>query len=278
LAAEVHYQPRWQYHQYLEVRVDRAPSLDILGRKMNWVMNQFLRICLLLLVAASTHAADKQLRYLQPDSIRPTRLLPAPPSVGSEEYESEIDLILAIQSRRTPAQIKRFQAEEKVGLATFAAVMPEFCTSDNLPKLDKLLKAAMNDSKYFVGIAKVSFQRKRPYREDSRIQPLGQRDDEFAYPSGHAIRGILCATFLAQLDPGRTEKLLERGREIGWDRVIGGVHHPSDIAAGRVLGQAVARALTKSPDFQADFQEAKNEYEAFKKPDARQPAAPVLSK
>ena len=157
--------------------------------------------CLLLLVAASTQAADKDLRYLQPNSLHPTHLLPAPPSVGSEEYKSEIDQILAIQAARTPAQIKRFQAEEKLGLAAFAGVMPDSCTADNLPKLDKLLKAAINESKYFGGVAKDFFQRKRPYREDSRIQPLGPPDEECAYPSGHATRGILCATILAQLDP-----------------------------------------------------------------------------
>lgn len=229
--------------------------------------------CLLLLVAASTQAADKDLRYLQPNSLHPTRLLPAPPSVGSEEYKSEIDQILAIQAARTPAQIKRFQAENKLGLAAFAGVMPDSCTADNLPKLDKLLKAAINESKYFGGVAKDFFQRKRPYREDSRIQPLGPPDEECAYPSGHATRGILCATILAQVDPGRANRLMERGRQIGWDRVIGGVHHPSDIAAGRVLGQAVARALLRNPDFQADLKEAKEEYETFKKSNTRRPAA-----
>ena len=244
---------------------------------MNRVLNQFLRVGLLLLAAASTHAADKELRYLQPNSICPTRLLPAPPSVGSEEYRSEIDQILAIQSKRTPAQIRRFLAEDKVGLATFAGVMPDFCTADNLPKLNKLLKAAVSDSKYFSVSAKDDFQRKRPYREESRIQPLGPRDDECAYPSGHATRGILCATILSEIDRGRAERLMERGREIGWDRVIGGVHHPSDIAAGRVLGQAIARALMKCPDFLGDLKAAQEEYEAFKKSDIRPPAEPALS-
>ena len=94
-------------------------------------------------------------------------------------------------------------------------------------------------------------------------------------PSGHATRAILGAIILAQLDPARADKLMERGREIGWDRVIGGVHHPSDIAAGRVLGQAVAQALLKSPDFLADLKEVKQEYETIKKKDAR-PLVPAL--
>ncbi len=238
---------------------------------------RLISLCFLLLAAASARAADQEFCYLQPTSVDPIRLLPAPASVGSEEYKAEIDLILAIQPMRTPVQIKRFEAEEKMTLATFADVMPDFCTVENLPKLDKLLTAATKDLKYFVGSAKKHFQRKRPYREDNRIQPLGPREEDFAYPSGHGSRGILCATILAQLEPSRADKLAKRGREIGWDRVIGGVHHPSDIVAGRVLGQAVARALLNSPAFQADMKEVKEEYATFKKSGAGQPAVPALS-
>jgi acid phosphatase (class A) len=230
-------------------------------------------LCLLpLLVAATSQAAEKELRYLLANAVRPAVLLPPPPSVGSDEYKAEIDLLLALQATRTPVQIQRFLAQDAVGLASFTSVLPNRCTPENLPKLNTLLKAAVSDSKYFGNLAKDYFQRKRPYREDSRVQPLGQRDDECAYPSGHATRGFLCAMILVELEPGRAGKLLERGREIGWDRVIGGVHHPSDIAAGRVLGLAVARALFKSPAFQTDLQEAKAEYEALKKSDTRQPA------
>ena len=162
-------------------------------------------------------------------------------------------------------------------LASFADIMPDFCTAENLPKLDKLLTAASKDLKYFGGAAKEYFQRKRPYWEDSRIQPLGPREEDFAYPSGHASRGILFAMILAQLEPRLADKLAERGREIGWDRVIGGVHHPSDIVAGRVLGLAVARALLRNPGFKADLKEVKQEYATFKKSGARRSAAPALS-
>ncbi len=186
-------------------------------------------------------------------------------------------MILAAQAVRTRAQIKHFHAEEKAVLEAFADVMPDFYTAENLPKLDKLLQAAAKDSKYFVGVAKAHFQRKRPYLEDDRIHPLGLREEDFAYPSGHATRGIVCAAILAQLEPSRAGKLTERGQQIGWDRVIGGMHHPSDIVAGRVLGQAVARALLRSPSFQADLKEVKEEYEAFKEIGERRPADPALT-
>jgi acid phosphatase (class A) len=234
-----------------------------------------LTVFLLSLAATSTWAADAGLHYLQPQSVQPLRLIPPPATVGSEEQRSEIDSILAVQAVRTPAQIARFKAEEKLGLGAFAAIMPSFCTADNLPKLAKLLDSTGGDAKYLTGVSKAVFQRKRPYWEDSRIQPLGKREEDMSYPSGHATKGTVWAMILAELEPDLKDKLAERGREIGWDRVIGGVHYPSDIVAGRVLGQAIAEALMASPHFQADLKVAKAEYDSLKKSHAGRLAAPV---
>jgi len=50
---------------------------------------------------------------------------------------------------------------------------------------------------------------------------------------------------------------MERARQIGWDRVIAGVHYPSDIAAGRVLGLAIGEDMLASPDFKAELAKVK---------------------
>jgi acid phosphatase (class A) len=224
-----------------------------------------LGLFVLLLVATSARAADQDHHYLQAKAVLPQNLLPAPPAVGSEEWKSEIDTLLAIQASRNSAQVARFKAEEKLTLAAFASVMPDFFNSENLPKLENLLNAVADDSKFFTSAAKDRFQRQRPAKEDNRIQPLGKPEDDMSYPSGHATKGILWAMILAKLEPGRSTKLMERGREIGWDRVIGGKHHPSDIMAGRVLGQAIARVLLRNAEFKADLKEAQAEYESVKK-------------
>jgi acid phosphatase (class A) len=70
------------------------------------------------------------------------------------------------------------------------------------------------------------------------------------------------AALLAELIPEKREALLEKGREIGWLRVIGGVHFPSDVFAGRVLGQALAREFLRSEKFQADLAAAHAELAA----------------
>ena len=57
--------------------------------------------------------------------------------------------------------------------------------------------------------------------------------------------------------PNKADALLEGGRQIGWNRVIGGMHHPSDIAARRVLGQAIARSLLRNEEFKAQLPEVR---------------------
>jgi len=55
---------------------------------------------------------------------------------------------------------------------------------------------------------------------------------------------------------------MARGQQIGDDRVLGGVHFPSDIEAGHTLAHALFDKLAASQDFQADLTKAKAEIAA----------------
>jgi acid phosphatase (class A) len=228
----------------------------------NFMKNRRHLLSMILLLLAATAARAEKLNFLSETAVDPVKLLPAPASRDSEEVKAELDAMVAIQATRTKEQVARCCSEVKPTIAEFQDVLGPWFTPENLPKLARLLKKAEHDSKYFVGAAKVHFDRKRPYDEDSRIHPATELENTPAYPSGHATRGLLDAKILAKLAPRRRAELLERGRQIGWDRVIAGVHHPSDIVAGRVLGQAVAQALFDCKQFQDEFDAAKAEFDA----------------
>jgi acid phosphatase (class A) len=49
------------------------------------------------------------------------------------------------------------------------------------------------------------------------------------------------------LDPAHGEAILARGRLVGFDRVMGGVHYPSDVEAGQRLGEALAGVWLQDP-------------------------------
>jgi acid phosphatase (class A) len=218
---------------------------------------------LFLLSAASI--AIGQPSVTTPRPVQSQLLLPAPTSDGSDEYKAEINEILALQAARTEEQIKQFHLQETLSLAAFKDIIPELANLGDLPKLKKLYKAVKSVTAGPVDTAKDYFKRQRPFREDSRIEPLSPRDQEYAYPSGHATRGYLYAAVLSQIAPDKADALMERGRQIGWNRVVGGMHHPSDIAAGRVLGQAIARSLLRDSSFKDQLDEVKEEYEAARK-------------
>jgi acid phosphatase (class A) len=126
--------------------------------------------------------------------------------------------------------------------------------------MEQMFQKLDKEAKHFGSLAKAKFRRERPPLESAKIQPLFDRRDERSYPSDHATRGMILAIVLSELEPAKQEALLERGRQIGWDRVIAGVHHPSDIMAGRVLGKAIALALLADKGFQEELAKVKEEY------------------
>ena len=215
--------------------------------------------------AVKTAAKDPtSLSFVTPASVDFVKLLPAPPKADTEEAKADLEVVLRVQQTRTDAEVERAQSEAKLKMTAFTSVVGPWLTAENLPITAKLLKAAEKDSKFFSAAAKEHFGRKRP-PNDARIKPKIDGEDEPSYPSGHATRGILFATILAELDPEQRDALMDRAREIGWDRVIAGVHYPSDIIAGRVLGQALAQAMAANPRFQEELAAAKAEFSAAKK-------------
>ena len=167
--------------------------------------------------------------------------------------------MLAVQDKRTQADVDRCASEVKLGVEAFQSVLGPWCTKKNLPGLAKQFADLDRDSKSMTNAAKDHFHRPRPEHEEPRIHVPIADDTTFAYPSGHATRGIMYALILAELAPEHRDALLDRGREIGWDRVVAGLHHPSDIIAGRVLGQALAQSLLADPKFQSQLADLKTE-------------------
>jgi acid phosphatase (class A) len=128
---------------------------------------------------------------------------------------------------------------------------------EHRPLTRALLDEAEAEARQVYWPLKKRFARPRPYDADPRVAPAIAREPSFAFPSGHAVRGTLYARLLAELAPARREGLLERGRRIGFDRVLGGVHWPSDVEAGQRLGEALADALLARPGLRAQLERAR---------------------
>jgi acid phosphatase (class A) len=209
-----------------------------------------------LLAAAAPAAAAEACPLLAPQGGPLAAAGPAP-RAGSPEADADRAVVLWAQRTRTPAEVARAAAEEELTLEDFAEVLGAGFDPVRHPRTEALLARAAEASRPCVAAAKVASARPRPYAADPAVTPAVARERTFSYPSGHATRGALFAAILAELAPGRREALLRRGAQIGEDRVVAGVHYPSDVDAGQRLGAALARALLADPEFAAAVSDAR---------------------
>jgi len=224
-------------------------------------MKNFARasfLALAVLVALPFLTAASQPRYLPADFPDAAALLPPPPDAGSAEAAADLATTRNVSQARTPAQVAEAGAEIKLTVFNFAAAIGPWFEAARLPRTEAFFHAIDADVRLVTDAGKSHFRRPRPYAADPAIAALAT-EATFSYPSGHATRGTVFALVLAELFPDRREALLRVGRDIGWNRIVAGVHYPSDILAGRVWGQAIARALLQNPQFRRDLAEVKAE-------------------
>ncbi len=228
-------------------------------------MRRFALFALLLVLPAlgslpaRLSAADLVLAkpYATASQVDLVRLVPPPP--GEEDTRRELAAMFLLQQHRSPADEAACQADAEISIFRFADVLGDSFTPQALPKTRALFERALASSKQAVDPAKDHFARPRPPLADSRIKPCVKLPTNGAYPSGHSTAGNLMATLLADMLPEKAAELRARGRLFGDHRVLGGVHYPSDVDAGRLAAAALAQALFMDPEFQDDFQAARAE-------------------
>jgi acid phosphatase (class A) len=196
---------------------------------------------------------------LAPVTVDFKTILPGPPAAGSDAAKQDIDHLLALQTSRTDAEVKRANSEVKMTPFIYSGILGPKFNPDDLPETAKFLKAIIVATAATTTEAKNFYGRKRPYLADPRIHPCVPPENTPSYPSGHSTRATVWAIVLSELYPDQKDALMARSRQIGDDRELGGVHYPSDVEAGRLLGAALAKQLLADPDVQADLVKVKAE-------------------
>ena len=177
---------------------------------------------------------------------------PAPPRQGSRADKKDLAVLEDWQNRRTAEQCAAANAAARASYAEFFGDIGPFPRP--LPAgAAAIFKRVQGETDGVAADIKDMFKRPRPFLRDPALDPCLGRVGGLAYPSGHATISRLFALMLADLVPSRKKEFFARADAAALDRVIGGVHHPSDIEAGKKLAEKLYKRYRKSPVFQADM-------------------------
>lgn len=83
--------------------------------------------------------------------------------------------------------------------------------------------------------------RERPYMTHAAIVCRGRPLDRFSFPSGHTLHAVSFTLIATASFPALALLLVPAAVLIALSRVVLGLHYPSDVVAGALLGAGIAR-------------------------------------
>lgn len=209
--------------------------------------------------AQASEAQAKETYYLNLAHVDLVHVLAPPPAPDTPAAKADLQAVLAAVASRTDAEIKHVQADDKRVVFRFADVMGPAFSADKLPFAAQFFQHVYNDGNIATVAAKDYFKRQRPFVVDPDIKIIVVEKPDFSYPSNHSTFAYEAAILLAGMVPEKAAALFDRAADYGHNRIVAGVHFPTDIEAGRITGSIIDNELLHTARFLADFERAKSE-------------------
>ena len=209
-------------------------------------------------------AADPTFSFVDARNIDLSRLLAPPPSDSSEVTRAELDAMLMIQQRRSPAQAALALADNQIALERFSEAVGSAKSLKDvpLPLTTALTSKVQRDVSPVISAGKEAFNRPRPYALERQLKPVVPLPGGASHPSGHVVWAYVTGLVLADMVPERRLQILARADEFSRNRVIAGVHYPSDVESGRMTATIFTAFLFASPGFESERAAAAKELRA----------------
>jgi acid phosphatase (class A) len=208
------------------------------------------------IVLRRAHLGADKVYYVAAEQFKAVKFTP-PPAPGSEAQKADLAVTLDWQQKRTGADCAKANLTAGAGYDSFWGVNSPF--PQPLPKEVKTFFARISyDLDGAVTVMKDRYQRPRPYAAyPGQAVPCVSKSWGYSYPSGHTTFSRVFADVLSDIVPERRAEFYAKADEIAGDRVIGGVHFASDIAAGKAFGDMFHEELLKSPEYMKEVERLK---------------------
>jgi membrane-associated phospholipid phosphatase len=178
-----------------------------------------------------------------------------PPPPGAAETAAELAALRAASADRGPDLARRLRRWETGGpvylwnAATVAALVDRHLGNPPGSRALALLHATLYDVSVVVAAAKAAHPRRPPAAQDGALAVPGVRSPDASYPSEAAAMGAAATALLGDLLPAEAARFGALAAEGERLRREAGLEFPSDAAAGRTIGEAVAAlALARARD------------------------------
>ena len=229
-----------------------------------------------LALAACAHAQtppaspDRTATFVAPEALDLARTLPRWPADDTLAGRADLETVRDLALFRTPDLAAEADADAPLGPVPWTARIAGVAFSpETHPRTAALLVSVHDDMRAVNRAANaVHGWRERPSVRDPSVKPslsLGAQPTP-AYPSARTAGARVWAGVLCDLAPAQCPAFEVQAARTAWLRVIGGVHYPTDIAGGRIVGDAFLARLRTNPAYKAALADARGEWAASAMP------------
>ncbi|WPU63526.1 phosphatase PAP2 family protein [Peredibacter starrii] len=206
---------------------------------MKYALSLILGVVFTVAATAQT-GNEKDLIILSPFEI--DRVLGSFPAPGSVAEGEDLEILRKYQENRTKKDCQLAAQQES---ATLGSLFGHLLTRAEVEELSIDFLKQYGEAGGNAYLAKKLYGRPRPYDSHRDLKPCISKETSESYPSGHATVARVFARLLANKFPKRAAAFIKAGNQAALNRVIGGVHYPSDVLAGIKLGDHLADKMIR---------------------------------
>ncbi len=161
------------------------------------------------------------------------------PLADSAEEKAEVKALVALQDLRTVEQCDYALSQSSANLKTLFVENNGPLTAKEASQVESATFKNYAQAGLNIYLAKKMYNRPRPYDSHPEVKPCIDLESSTSFPSGHATIARYYANVLSEYFPAKKAAFFKRAAEVSANRLLGGVHYPSDIVAGQKLGDAL---------------------------------------